>query len=72
MPQLMITCPRKGKALPTNRTLSDADFAAADLGTNTVGPCPHCGERHTWTVADAYFAGSAPKPPPPAVRRTPS
>ncbi len=65
MPQLMITCPRKHRPLPTNHMLKAEDFAAADLGDNRIGPCPHCGEAHAWTKADAYFAGDAPKPPPP-------
>jgi len=72
MPQLMITCPHKHKSLPTNQTLSEADFAAADHGTNTIGPCPHCGGQHTWTIADAYLAGTAPKPASASVRREPS
>jgi len=37
MPQRMITCPRKGKALPTNRTLGDADFTAALVLNVTPG-----------------------------------
>jgi hypothetical protein len=64
MPQLMITCPRKQRPIPTNRSLTAEGFAAADLGANRTGPCPHCGEAHVWTKDDAYFAGSAPKPAP--------
>jgi len=64
MPLLMITCPRKQESLPTNRILRAEDFAAADLGPDAIGPCPHCGGRHAWTKADTYFAGDPPKPPP--------
>ena len=65
MSQLMIFCPRHRRTLPTNRFIRAAEFAAADLGTNTIGPCPHCGERHTWTVAQAHLAGASPRPPAP-------
>ncbi len=65
MPQLMITCPRMKRPVPTNRTLSVEAFAAAlDGGGNSVAPCPHCGDTHTWTKADAYLAGDTPKPAP--------
>ena len=63
MPQLMFTCPRKQRPVPTNRTMSPADFATAVPGSCDIGPCPHCGEVHTWTIADAYLAGDTPKPP---------
>lgn len=66
MPQLMITCPRMKRPVPTNRTLSAEAFAAAALDGegNSVAPCPHCGDTHTWTKADAYLAGDTPKPAP--------
>lgn len=66
MPQLMFTCSRKQRPVPTNRTMKAEAFATADLdGENqSVGPCPHCGEIHAWTKNDAYFAGDRPKPAP--------
>jgi hypothetical protein len=63
MPQLMFTCPRKQRPVPTNRTMSPAAFATAAPASNDLGPCPHCGETHTWTMADAYFAGDPQKLP---------
>ena len=66
MPQLMFTCSRMKRPVPTNRTMTAEAFAAADLDgeTNSVGPCPQCGDTHTWTKADAYFAGDTPKAAP--------
>jgi hypothetical protein len=61
MPQLMITCPVHHRDLPTNRSIRAEDFAAIDLGTNTVGPCPHCGAQHTWTKAQAHLAVDRPR-----------
>jgi hypothetical protein len=74
MPQLMFTCPRLKRPVPTNRTLTAEAFAAADLDGegNRVGPCPHCGDTHSWAKADAYFAGDTPKPPPRTVHPRPA
>ncbi len=62
MPLLPITCPQKFRPLPTNVTLGPEGYRTAGLGTNTIGPCPHCGAHHTWTKADTSLAGAAPPP----------
>ena len=73
MPQLMFTCSRKQRPVPTNLTMTAEAFAATDLDgeSNSVGPCPYCGETHTWTKADAYFAGDTPKPAPGTINPRP-
>ena len=57
MSQLLILCPNTRRLLPTNRSIRATALAGADLGVNTIGPCPHCGQHHTWTIADAYLPG---------------
>lgn len=58
MAHLMIACPVTRRSVPTNKSVRPEALATADLGTNTVGPCPYCGGSHTWTTRDAYPAGT--------------
>jgi len=57
MGQVMIKCPVTGKPLPTGFNMPKASFASATLTNNSVGPCPHCGQMHTWSKADAWVEG---------------
>jgi hypothetical protein len=66
----MIACPVTRRSVPTNKSVRREDLATADLGTNTVNPCPYCRGSHTWTVRNAYPAGTPahlrPRPAPPS------
>lgn len=61
MPLLMIVCPKKRRSFPTNKVVRAEELGRTDLGTNTIGPCPYCGEQHTWTMRDAFPRGGRPR-----------
>jgi hypothetical protein len=54
--ELFIVCPTTGRAVPTGFTA----VSAAVLGRTTVDrfvvQCEACGQRHTWSKAEAFFA----------------
>jgi hypothetical protein len=58
MPQLMIACPVTRRSVPTNKSVRREALATADLGTNVVTPCPYCRGSHTWTIRNAFPAGT--------------
>ncbi len=63
----MITCPKTGKPVSTGFDMDERSFAGSAVTGNTFGPCPACGETHTWAKEDA-FLGAARSPghrPPP-------
>ena len=62
MPQIMILCPHTRRPIPTNRSIRAEAFADADLGVNVTGRCPHCGQYHPWTKAQARLANWRPRP----------
>jgi hypothetical protein len=55
MPRIMIKCPKTGKAVPTGVILEEVAFEAALLPNSSFGPCPECGEMHSWSKEDAFF-----------------
>lgn len=55
MGQVLIKCPKTGKPLPTGFAMDQVSFDSSTLTNNTVGPCPHCGENHTWSKSDAWL-----------------
>ena len=50
---LIITCPKTGKDLDTGFALSRQAFDVAKLHDVPVKVCPHCREKHVWSIADA-------------------
>lgn len=51
MGQVMIRCPETDKPLPTGIAMDKASFESSQMENNSVGPCPHYGENHTWSKA---------------------
>lgn len=51
---LAINCPSTGKPLSTGIAVRDRDFNRDVFKANTIGPCPHCGDSHTWDGKDAF------------------
>lgn len=51
-----INCPVTGRPLSTGISMPPESFATSQLINNTVGPCPHCGQAHTWSKLDAFVA----------------
>jgi hypothetical protein len=58
MGKLMIRCPNTGKPLFTGIAIDRATFENPTnvFRNNTVGPCPHCGQMHTWSKEDAFVS----------------
>ncbi|MFA5516344.1 MAG: hypothetical protein WDA20_08660 [Desulfuromonadales bacterium] len=54
MPEILIRCPVTGKDVPTGVALPAATFLKAEIDTFPVA-CPHCGQRHAWSKAEAYL-----------------
>jgi hypothetical protein len=54
MAMLMIRCPNTGKLLATGFDIPIEAVRSGNvhLENNQVGPCPHCGEMHTWSAND--------------------
>jgi hypothetical protein len=57
MARVMIKCPSTGKPLSTGMDFGKQAFETSTLTNNTVGPCPHCGQMHTWSKKDAWLEG---------------
>jgi hypothetical protein len=57
MAPLVIRCPRTGKSLYTGIDMDARSFQdpTNQLTNMTVGPCPQCGQNHTWSKEDAYL-----------------
>lgn len=60
MAMVLIRCPNTGKPLATGIGMDPGSFASSTLLNNTVGPCPHCGQNHTWSKKDAWLEGAQP------------
>jgi len=56
MGPVMIKCPKTEKPLDTGIHMDKVSFESGTLEHNTIGPCPHCGENHTWSKEDAWLA----------------
>lgn len=54
MANVVITCPKTGKIVPTGTTAQEESFKNNDWGTNTFR-CSACGEMHTWSKKDAHL-----------------
>ena len=61
MPELVFTCPKTNKPVETGIAMAKGPIAD-DSFSNCSSTCPHCGEAHTWSAKDLYFAGDPPKP----------
>jgi hypothetical protein len=56
MGMAMIKCPVTGKPLATGIAFGTRQaFETSTLTNNRVGPCPHCGQTHTWSKPDAWL-----------------
>ena len=53
MGQVMTSCLKSGKPLPTGVVMDRASFESATVDGNEVG-CPHCGGSHVWSKANAW------------------
>ena len=54
MADVMIKCPKTGVPVPTQIGMDFESFKSSEMTDNTFGPCPSCGEMHTWSKADAF------------------
>jgi endogenous inhibitor of DNA gyrase (YacG/DUF329 family) len=54
MAMLQIKCPNTGQPVDTGMDMPHDAVKSGQitLTNNTVGPCPHCGESHTWSGDD--------------------
>lgn len=60
---ILITCPNTGRPLSTGMVMDRRSFASSVLLNNSVGPCPHCGQIHSWSKEQAYLEGDRPPRP---------
>lgn len=56
MGNVVIDCPVTGKPVRTGIGMDRASFEGSALTNNQVD-CPHCGQVHTWSKADARLEG---------------
>jgi hypothetical protein len=56
--ELIIACPNTGKELYTGFAMSRQAFEVAKLHDVPVKACPHCREKHVWSIADARLEDS--------------
>lgn len=61
MVKILITCPNTGEAVAIGKTADERSFRNNQKSGDTFGPCPRCGEMHSWKKRDAYLEGSAPE-----------
>jgi hypothetical protein len=55
---VLITCPVTGKPVNTGiGSVRNEAFAASDFRKMESGPCPYCGQVHSWDKEDAYLEG---------------
>jgi len=48
-----IVCPISGEvALRVDPSVAPPTDSSPDGRSGTTGPCPHCGQRHRWSIAD--------------------
>lgn len=55
MAKVMIKCPETGKLVPAGVWVDKATFEKAQMPQNTLGRCPACGKKHSWTKKDAVL-----------------
>jgi hypothetical protein len=51
---VLILCPNTGTPVPTGFRMDPASFRTATMSANSFGPCPACGQIHTWDKKDAW------------------
>jgi endogenous inhibitor of DNA gyrase (YacG/DUF329 family) len=56
MGTVTIKCPKTGKPLGTGIAADKVSFESSSFENGKAGPCPHCGETHTWSKRDAWVA----------------
>lgn len=69
MPRIMITCPVTQKPVytgtstntNTNTNTTKLGLDISKYGSNTFGPCPSCGQAHTWDKNNAYLESEGDK-----------
>jgi hypothetical protein len=54
MGKVMIKCPSTAEPMTTGIRMSAEALETAEMSDNTIEPCPHCGEAHTWDKTDAW------------------
>jgi hypothetical protein len=57
--QLMILCPKTGRAIPTGIAMDPASFASCGMQDN-ASSCPHCGQSHPWSKEHVFWKGESP------------
>ena len=57
MARVMIRCPKTGRAVPAEMTMTQALFEKNDAIKGDF-ICPACGEEHAWTKKDAFLEGA--------------
>jgi hypothetical protein len=55
MGDVMIRCPTTQEPLATGIVMNRASLENSKLSNNISGPCPHCGQLHTWNIEDAWI-----------------
>jgi hypothetical protein len=55
MARVMINCPDTGEPVPTGFDMNQQSFETSQMSGNSFGPCPACGQMHTWDKEDAYL-----------------
>ena len=55
MPRIMIRCPVTQKPVYTGMSTTNLGSDISKYGSNTFGPCPSCGQAHTWDKHNAYL-----------------
>ena len=58
MAAISIKCPTTGELVSTGMTMEPVSFYRSILTGNSV-KCPHCGETHIWTKAEAVIDGAS-------------
>lgn len=54
---ILINCPNTGNPVSTGMTTTPEDFERDDEQLeHRFGPCPECGQSHTWNTSDAWLA----------------
>lgn len=65
MPRIMITCPVTQKpvytGISTSTSTTKLGLDISKYGSNTFGPCPSCGQAHTWDKSNAYLESEGEK-----------
>jgi hypothetical protein len=58
--KVMIRCATSGRPLHTGLDVREETFQSLDLTDRRVH-CPHCGDTHLWSKADAWLEDEDPR-----------